>query len=121
MAFLIPPVLALADSPATNNLKTVGQEGNAPYQSIVPGSNDLATIIGIAIQAFLSILGVLFLVYIVYAGYKWMSAAGDEEKVTKAKDTIERAVIGLLVTIGAYAISVWLFSNLLAAGNILTK
>jgi hypothetical protein len=116
MMLLALPVLAA--SQATDNLKIVGQTNNAPYAAA--NEYKLAEIIGTAIQAFLGILGVLFLVYIIYAGYKWLTAAGDEEKVTKAKDTIERAVIGLLITIGAYAISYWVFGSLLLGSNIVT-
>jgi len=54
-----------------------------------------------------------------YAGYNWMMARGDEEKVTKAKDTITRAIIGLLITIGAYAISFWVFDKLLSTTSII--
>ena len=49
------------------------------------------------------------------AGYKWMMASGNEADVEKAKDSIKRAVIGLLVTISAWAI--WYFIS----ANFLTK
>ena len=113
MALFITPVLALAGSSASDNLKFVGEEGNAPYQRIVKDNNDLASIVGTVIEAFLGILGVLFLVYMIYAGYNWLTAQGEEEKVTKAKETIQRAIIGLIVTIAAYAISVWVFDKIL--------
>src|SRR3989338_10022282 len=81
---IIFPSWVYAESSATNNLIYVGNGGNnAPYQAIVEGNNDLAAIVGSVIEAMLGILGVLFLVYIVYAGYNWMIAQGDEEKVTK--------------------------------------
>ena len=79
----------------------------------------LPSVVGTVIEAFLGLLGVLFLVYILYAGYNWMIAQGDEEKVTKAKETIQRAIIGLIITIAAYAISVWIFDRLLANTTIL--
>jgi len=73
----------------------------------------LSVIVGTVIQAFLGLLGVIFVVLIIYAGYNWMMAQGEEEKVIKAKDTLKRAVIGLAITIGAYAISYWVIYNLL--------
>ena len=121
MAFLVLPVLVSAESSATGNLKNVGTGfGSGPYQNINPGTNDLASIIGVVIKTFLGLLGVLFLVYMLYAGYNWMIAQGEEEKVTKAKDTIQRAIIGLIITIAAYAISFWVFHNLLFTTNITT-
>lgn len=109
-------------SPAFDNLKTVGEGGagadKAPYQPIAD-SNSLAGIVGIVIQAFLGLLGVIFLVLIIYAGYSWMTAQGDEEKVTKAKDTIQRAIIGLVIIIAAYAISYFVLQKLVFNGVIL--
>jgi len=120
IVILVFPVLASAASSASDNLNIVGQGGsNAPYQSIKTGGNDLAGIVGIVIQAFLGLLGVLFLVYMLYAGYNWMVAQGEEEKVTKAKETIQRAVIGLIIVVAAYAISYWVFEKLLANTGIL--
>lgn len=122
-AALALPLLVSAASSASDNLIKVGTDnkgGGAPYVGITSGKNDLAGIVGIVIQAFLGLLGVLFLVYMLYAGYNWMVAQGDEEKVTKAKDTIQRAVIGLIIIIAAYAISYWVFDSLLGQTGIVT-
>lgn len=113
IVFLILPVLVSAANLPSGGLNFVATNGtNSPYKPIA-ANNDLAGIIGIVIQSFLGLLGVLFLVYVLYAGYNWMVAQGDEEKVTKAKETIQRAVIGLIVTIAAYAISYWVFDKLI--------
>ena len=73
---------------------------------------DVYGLIQIVINASLSIIGVLLLIYILLAGYNWMTAQGDEEKVTKAKDTLTRAIIGAIIIIAAYAISVFVMSRL---------
>ena len=64
------------------------------------------------INVFLSLIGVILLTYLLYAGYNWMTAQGDEEKVTKAKETIQRAIIGIIIIIAAYAISIFVMSKL---------
>lgn len=69
----------------------------------------LAKLIGQAVSVFLGLLGVIFVVLVVFAGYNWMTAGGDSAKVEKAKDTLWRAVIGLVITVGAYAIWRWVF------------
>ena len=84
---------------------------SAGYQVSIP-YNSFALIVGTVIQAFLSLLGVIFVALIIYAGYNWMIARGEEEKVTRAKDTIRRAIIGLIITIGAYAISFWVIDRI---------
>ena len=81
------------------------------------GTNSLSGIMATGIKAFLGLLGIIFLVLIIYAGFLWMTAQGDEEKVTKAKDTITRAVIGLVIIILAYSITYFVFSNLPGEGG----
>lgn len=64
----------------------------------------MAENIGIGVKAFLSILGIIFVILIMYAGYKWMMAQGDKGEVDKAKSIINRAIIGLIIIIGSFAI-----------------
>lgn len=71
----------------------------------------MSKLIGQAVSTFLGLLGVIFVVLIVFAGYNWMTAAGDSGKVDKAKETLWRAIIGLIITVGAYAIWWWVFMN----------
>ena len=73
----------------------------------------LSQIVGTVIQAFLGLLGVIFVVLMIYAGYNWMMAQGEEEKVVKAKDTLKRAIIGLAITVGGYAITYWVIFRLI--------
>lgn len=65
----------------------------------------LAKTVGTIIKAVLSLVGIVFTVLMVYAGDMWMTARGDTEKADKAKTLITQAVIGLIVTLAAYAIS----------------
>jgi hypothetical protein len=54
---------------------------------------------------FLAFTGVAFMILIIVAGTIWMNAGGNEQAVTKAKDTIIAAIIGLVITLAAYAIT----------------
>lgn len=79
------------------------------------GSNNgtqLGETVAAVITAFLGLLGIIFIILILYAGYNWMTAAGDEQKVTKAKDTIQKAIIGLIIIVAAYAITAFVFKAL---------
>jgi len=84
----------------------------------VGAQDQLPTMIATIIKAGLGLLGIIFIVLLVLAGFNWMTAAGDEEKVTKAKNTITRAVIGLIIIIAAYAITVFVFKNLPGGGGV---
>jgi len=66
---------------------------------------DVDPVIANVITVILSFLGVVFLVLMVYGGYIWMTAAGNEEQVTKARNLVIAAIIGLLIVVAAYAIS----------------
>jgi cytochrome bd-type quinol oxidase subunit 2 len=61
--------------------------------------------IGNAIKILLSFVGIIFIILIIYAGYTWMLARGNETEAQKAKDTITRAIIGLFIVLAAYAIT----------------
>ena len=76
-----------------------------------------ALIAGI-IKAFLGLLGVIFIILIIYAGFTWMTAGGEEEKVRKSKEIIKRSIIGLAIIIAAYAITAFVFKSLPGGGGI---
>lgn len=70
----------------------------------------VGSIMSTVIQAFLGLLGIIFLVLMITAGFKWMMASGNEDKIKEAKDTILRAIIGLIIVVGAYAITYFVFN-----------
>lgn len=98
------PLAVLAKNAALDKLQEIGSE-QGPYSGA--GQDSMAIIMGMAVKGFLSLLGVIFLWLMLYAGFHWMTARGDEQKVEKAQSTITRAIIGLAITVGAYAI--WAF------------
>ncbi|MDD4271235.1 MAG: pilin [Patescibacteria group bacterium] len=114
VAFIMLPHLVSADNAALGKLQDVSMtEGG--YQDA--SGDKLFTIINTVISGALSILGVVFLILMVYAGYNWMMARGEEEKVTKAKETITRAIVGIIIVVAAYAISIFVMDKL-AAGTL---
>jgi len=113
-AILILPYLVFAQ---TSNTVTP-PSGNSPLnklQTVGGGSYEtadeytLASILGQIANAFLSLLAIIFVILIILAGYSWLTAGGNEQKVDKAKNTMTRAIIGLLIILGAWAI--WTFVN----------
>ena len=61
--------------------------------------------IGAIIGAVLSFIGVAFLILMIYGGITWMTAAGNEEQIGKAKKIITAAIIGIVIVASAYAIT----------------
>jgi hypothetical protein len=56
------------------------------------------------IRYLLTFLGLLMTVIIIWAGWRWMTAGGDEKKVETAKSHLLSAVIGGVIIIAAYVI-----------------
>jgi hypothetical protein len=90
--------------------------GNKAWGSAPTAGTTLPDIIQLVISAFLGLLGIIFIVLIIYSGFNWMTAGGDEEKVTLAKNTLTRAVIGLIIIVAAYSITYFVFTNLPGSG-----
>lgn len=86
-------------------LQKMQKVAESSYETADPSS--LMTYAGQFISIILGLLGIIFICLLVYAGFNWMTAAGDSDDVKKAKLTIRTSVIGLVITISAYAI--WRF------------
>lgn len=52
-----------------------------------------------------SLIGVIFIVLFVYAGFLWMTSSGNEQQVEKAKKIMTAAVIGAAIVFMSYAIT----------------
>lgn len=118
LAIILPMSVVLAQ---TTTAKSLVETIDEPTQKMLgeTGLNDftLVQIIVAIIQVALSLLGIIFLIIIVFAGYSWMTAAGNEEAVKKAQDMIKRAIIGLVIVLMAYAITYFIFNQLPFSGG----
>jgi len=94
----------------TDKLGSVG--ASAGYAETEP---KIAITIGSIIQSLLSLLGVIFMAYIIYGGYKWLTARGNEENLNIAKGTIRNGIVGLIIILGAYAISAFVITQVIEA------
>jgi len=84
----VPSIVSAASTPLINPL----------------GETDVRLIFARVISAALSIVGSFALMMFVYGGVLWMTSHGDTKMVTKGKDTITWAVLGLVVIFASYAI-----------------
>ena len=82
-------------------------------QSTGLGSQDIRIVIANIIRIILGFLGIIFVALIIYAGWLWMSSQGNEEKVSKAKDILKNAVIGLVIILSAFAIASFILNRLI--------
>ena len=75
------------------------------YDTGAVDTNSLAYIVANFLKFFFATLGVIFLVIVIYAGFKWMTAGGNEEQVTSARKLLINAAIGLAIIVLAYSIT----------------
>ena|SRR3989338_2016093 len=73
------------------------------YSGLEP--TDIRYSIANIIRLSLGFLGVGALILMLYAGFMWMTSAGSEEKVGKAKKILWGAIIGLAIILSAFAIT----------------
>ncbi len=86
--------------------------GEAGYDANT-GATTFASTLGLVVRVVMSFAGIIFLALMVYAGYLWMTARGEEAKVDKAQNMIRSAVIGLIITLGAYSITQFIVPKIL--------
>lgn len=68
-------------------------------------------IVGQVIGAALSLVGILFFILMVYAGFNWMMARGNEELSKTSLRTIVAAIIGLIIVLASYTITSFVFQS----------
>ncbi|MCK5510714.1 hypothetical protein KAI65_04205 [Candidatus Parcubacteria bacterium] len=56
------------------------------------------------VRYLITFLGIIAVVIILYGGFVWMTAAGNDDRVSKAKSIIVAGIIGLIVIMAAFAI-----------------
>jgi hypothetical protein len=111
----LPALPALAqglDDAGANLGKTgLGTSGDNPVTSGTASTN-LFGFIGMLIQDAFGLLGIIFVGLTLYAGYLWMTAAGDSKAVDKAKSILTQAVIGLVIMVLAYSITGYVLASI---------
>ena len=118
-AFLLAPLLALLlvlpsaavlanGTPAAggSNSGNPNIAGSAAVGMPTPLAGiSIQKLIGRIIQYLLGFSGVIALVMFIYGGLSWMTAQGNQEKLTKARNTLVWSVIGLILIFASYALT----------------
>ncbi|TAK03257.1 DUF4215 domain-containing protein [Patescibacteria group bacterium] len=76
---------------------------------------DLVLIIARLIRTVLGFLGVIVVVLVLYGGFLYMTAAGEQARVDKAKKVLTNAVIGLVIVLSSFAIAQFVVGSLSSA------
>jgi len=95
--YLANPVAILAEDNRAINL-------NPPVQFNIPTGVTISTVIGAVVTILLIAAAVIFLVYLVLGGIKWIMSEGDKAQVEAARNQITHAIFGLVIVFGAWIV-----------------
>ena len=107
LAMLATPIYA-ADSPnVTSKFGLTDAASKANLDQTTPLTTRTGTIIG----GVLSFIAVVFFILMLVSGVRWMLARGHEDEAKKALNTITAAIAGIIVVMGAYAITAFVLDS----------
>jgi len=98
VAFLLVPVLSF---PAHAQIGMEYATNFGLQNASASDPRDMAVQI---VKYLMTFLGIIAVVVILLGGFKWMTAAGNEDKLAEAKQLIIAGVIGLIIILAAFAI-----------------
>ncbi len=102
-SFLAPKVMA-AESDV---LGTQIVENDINLESTSP-----RTVVVKVINIALGLLGIIAVCIVIFAGFKWMTSGGDEDKISEAKKMLKNGVIGLAIILASWGIVTFIFKSL---------
>ncbi len=116
MALAALPTSAQGFDPSNGNALSGLEATNLGNgQGAATAGQQLPILIGRIIRTLLGLIGIIFLVLMVYAGFLWMTARGEEGPVEKAKEIIKSSIIGLIIIFLAYALTGFIINAVVKA------
>jgi len=112
MAFFYCLLAVFEQINAQTNTSTIVEGVNVIEQPLGLPKTDIRVIAARIIQIALSLLGIITVVLIMYGGFIWMTAGGNDEQIGRAKKILVNATIGLAIILSAYAITLFIFRML---------
>lgn len=107
IATALLPLAINAETPTTGAEPTPSptcEAGSICLENPLGNISDPRVIVGLVIKVVLGIVGSLAMVIFIYGGLLWMTSSGNSETITKGRNTLLWAVIGLLVVFGSYTL-----------------
>lgn len=109
--FVVPVQAGYMDDLDTQLSAAAGPDG-ATFQAAA----DPRTVVAKIIYSVAGFFGIIFTAVTFYAGFLWMTAGGNEEKIGKAKKIILYSTIGVFLCLSAFSITL-LVSNYLTTAT----
>lgn len=107
-------LLAQGQEEGRYGLDATANSANLPG---VASDTSLPTIVGNMISALMGIVGTVLVILMLYGGFLWMTAGGEEKKVEEAKKIIKNSIIGLIIVFLSYGIARFVIDAVISASN----
>ena len=113
ISLLIFPIIVInqASGQLVEDPTQLGEMTNKTGIASNLGQVEIGQMAARGIKVVLGFLAVIFLGLTLMAGFKWMTAGGNEEDIQKAQKTLKAAIIGLIIVLAAYTITYFVFSS----------
>ncbi len=79
---------------------------------ILLSSEDPRNITVRIINVVLTLLGIIALIIVLLAGFKWMTSGGNQEEVGQAKKLLTAGLIGLIIILTAWGITTFIITEI---------
>ncbi len=106
MFLFASPALAQLSPAAANNLGNQLQAVSGPTGANIISNEDPRILAVRIVLTIMTLIGTIFFALTVYAGFLWFTAGGNEEQVEKAKKLLRDGVIGLVIILCSYTITI---------------
>ncbi|MFC1613614.1 hypothetical protein ACFL23_04815, partial [Patescibacteria group bacterium] len=99
-------------------METIGAPYNPENVGMADDKKNAIGLYRLAIGLITSFIGVLFFIQTIVGGIQWMTAGGNEEKVTSAKTRFTNGIIGIAIVLSAYIITYFVLAQLSGATGV---
>ncbi|HNW55899.1 MAG TPA: hypothetical protein PKN62_02375 [bacterium] len=107
----------LAIAPAKAQVELWDSTSTTAFTDTGLSNKDPRVIIADLIKVVLGFLGTVAVILVIYSGFLWMTAGGKQDNIKKAKDIMSAAVVGLIIILISYGITLFVTSTLSSAIN----
>jgi len=117
VAFLAIPIVTQATNPLPSSAQVSLDQATKGLDVFTKDGTKITAVafVANAVKTLLSIVGIIMVIMIIWGGFIWMTAGGDEAKVKKGKDIIVNTTIGLIIVLSAYIITYFVTQTIVPA------
>lgn len=109
LAFLAIPAVTLADTTEGITRDNLGMNYVSSTTNLT--EQDPLETVSKLINTAMLLLGIIAVGIVLLGGFKWMTAGGNDEKVSEAQKLMGSGLIGLVIILSAWGIAVFILSR----------